>query len=404
MSVLSGARVVLGISGGIAAYKAAELTSKLVQGGATVDVILTAAAREFIGATTFQALTKRPVHGEVFETWSEVSFGHISLAKEAQVLVVAPATAQTIARLAAGFADDMLGAVALSTDAPLIVAPAMEHHMYHHPATQANLTTLRERGMVQVGPATGRLASGYQGDGRMAAPDMILGVIRQVLGRDGALAGRHVVITAGGTQEPIDPVRYIGNRSSGRMGYALAQAAIDAGARVTLISGPSSLTPPPTADVIRIGTAAEMASAVNDAVADADALIMSAAVADFRPRQAHERKIKKGTVDEPSVIELERTTDILATTDRPGLVKIGFAAETDHLLENARQKLDSKGLAMIVANDAVATIGSTESTAILLTPDGPPERLPHQGKTGVAEAIIARLAAMLERPHGRDQP
>jgi phosphopantothenoylcysteine decarboxylase/phosphopantothenate--cysteine ligase len=397
VSVLSGARVILGISGGIAAYKAAELTSRLVQAGATVDVILTAAAREFIGPTTFQALTKRPVHSDVFEAWSEASFGHVSLAKEAQALVVAPATAQTIARLAGGFADDMLGAVALSTDAPLILAPAMEHHMYHHPATRANLATLRDRGMIQVGPETGRLASGYQGDGRMAAPEVILGVIRQVLGRNGALAGCHVVVTAGGTAEPIDPVRYIGNRSSGRMGYALAQAAIDAGARVTLISGPSSLTPPATVEFVPIDTAAEMASAVNDAIADADALIMAAAVADFRPRQAHDRKLKKGSTDEPSVIELERTTDILATTNRPGLVKIGFAAETDHLLDNARQKLEAKGLAMIVANDAVATIGSTESTAILLTPEGSPERLPHQDKTDVAEAIIARLAAMLDR-------
>jgi phosphopantothenoylcysteine decarboxylase/phosphopantothenate--cysteine ligase len=401
VSVLSDARIVLGIPGGIAAYKAAELTSRLVQSGATVDVVLTAAAREFIGPTTFQALTKRPVHGDVFEAWSETSFGHVSLAKEAQVLVVAPATAQTIARLAAGFADDMLGAVALSTDAPLILAPAMEHHMYHHPATQANLATLRDRGMIQVGPETGRLASGYQGDGRIAAPDVILGVIRQVLGRNGPLAGRHVVVTAGGTAVPIDPVRYIGNRSSGRMGYALAQAAMDAGARVTLISGPSSLTPPPAAEVVRTGTAAEMAAAVNDAVGDADALIMAAAVADFRPRQAHDRKLKKGSADEPSVIELERTTDILATTNRPGLVKIGFAAETDHLLENARQKLESKGLAMIVANDAVATIGSTESTAILLTPEGPPERLPHQDKTDVAEAIIARLAALLNQSSSR---
>jgi phosphopantothenoylcysteine decarboxylase/phosphopantothenate--cysteine ligase len=368
-----------------------------VQDGATVDVILTATAREFIGATTFQALTKRPVHAEVFEPWSETSFGHVSLAKDAQVLVVAPATAQTIARLAAGFADDMLGAVALSTTAPLVVAPAMEHHMYHHPATQANLATLRDRGVVQAGPETGRLASGYQGDGRMASPAAIIGTIRQVLGRHGPLAGRHVVVTAGGTAEPIDPVRYIGNRSSGRMGYALAQAAIDVGARVTLISGPSSVAPPSVAKVVRVGTASEMASAVRAAVADADALIMAAAVADFRPRQAADRKLKKGSADEPSAIELERTTDILATTNRAGLVKIGFAAETDHLVEHAQQKLESKGLSMIVANDAVATIGSTESTAILLTPEGPPERLPHQDKTGVAEAIVTRLAAMLER-------
>ncbi|HKG27095.1 MAG TPA: bifunctional phosphopantothenoylcysteine decarboxylase/phosphopantothenate--cysteine ligase CoaBC, partial [Thermomicrobiales bacterium] len=235
MTVLRDARILLAVTGGIAAYKAADLASKLVQAGAVVEAVLSETARQFVGAATFEALTKRPVHGDVFEPWTETSFGHITLGHEADAIVVAPATANTIARLAHGLADDMLGAAYLSTTAPLIVVPAMEHLMYHHPATQANLATLRARGAVQVGPERGRLASGEEGDGRFPSTETILGAIRLTLGRTGPLAGKRIVVSAGGTQEPIDPVRFVGNRSSGLMGYALAQAALDAGASVRLV-------------------------------------------------------------------------------------------------------------------------------------------------------------------------
>jgi phosphopantothenoylcysteine decarboxylase/phosphopantothenate--cysteine ligase len=399
MTMLRGARILLSVTGGIAAYKSADLASKLVQAGAVVDVVLSETARRFVGAATFEALTKRPVHGDVFEPWTETSFGHITLGHETDAVVVAPATAHTIARLAHGFADDMLGAAVLSTQAPLLVIPAMEHLMYHHPATQANLATLRARGAVQVGPERGRLASGEEGDGRFPAPETIIGAIRQTLGRSGPLAGKRVVVSAGGTQEPIDPVRFIGNRSSGLMGYALAQAAIDAGASVGLVTGPTQLAAPYGADVVSVSTASEMFEAIRRQVAGADALIMAAAVADFRPAEPASSKIKKSSRDDAPTIALVRNLDILATIDEPGLVKIGFAAETDDLIENARKKIAAKSLALIVANDATTTIGSRTSTGTILTPDGQAETLPTLPKEDLAAIIIARLAKVLsERP------
>ncbi|MGH2559347.1 MAG: bifunctional phosphopantothenoylcysteine decarboxylase/phosphopantothenate--cysteine ligase CoaBC [Thermomicrobiales bacterium] len=400
MSVLASANVVLGVSGGIAAYKAADLASKLVQAGAVVDVVMTDAAQKFIAPLTFEALTKRSVHVDIFEPWTSSSFGHVSLARNARILVLAPATANTIARIAHGLADDMLTAVALATMAPMLVAPAMEHAMYHHPSTQANLALLRDRGAVLLGPGAGRLASGYEGDGRLASVDAIVGSIRQVLGRDGPLADRHIVVTAGGTQEPLDPVRFLGNRSSGRMGFAIAQAAVDVGASVTLIAGPSAITPPMGAELVSVGTAMEMQREVDAAVQDADALVMAAAVADFRPRDAKNQKIKKGSDDDLLSIPLVKNPDIVASIDRPGLVKIGFAAETSDLIDHARSKLSAKNLSLIVANDAVATIGSDMSTAIFLTPGAPPERLPLQSKEAVAQAIIARLGSLLTKGRG----
>ena len=395
MTVLRSARVILGVTGGIAAYKAADLASKLVQAGAVVDVILTEAAQRLVGVATFEALTKRTVFTDVFTPWTDSFFGHITLGHDAHVLVIAPATADALARLANGLANDMLATVALSTSAPLIVVPAMEHTMYHHPATQANLATLRARGAIQVGPETGRLASGAVGDGRMAAVETVIGAIRQTLGRTGQLAGRHVVVSAGGTQEPLDPVRFLGNRSSGLMGYALAQAAIDAGARVTLISGPTHLAPPFGVTLVPVVTAREMLAAVQRATDDADALVMAAAVADFRPEDEQASKIKKAQRDQALTLTLLRNPDILASIDRPGLVKIGFAAETEDLIENARRKLQMKGLAMVVANDAAATIGSPTSTAFLLTPDGCVDPLPTMPKEELATIIIARLASVL---------
>jgi len=395
VTVLTNARVVLGVTGGIAAYKAADLASKLTQAGALVDVILTEAARAFVGAATFEALTQRPVYTSVFSHWRPSEYGHISLAKEAAIVIVAPATANTIAKLAHGLADDMLGAVALSTQAPLLIAPAMEHQMYHHAATQANLATLIARGAVQIGPLAGHLASGEFGDGRFVTTEMLIGEIRRALGKNGPLKGIHVVVTAGGTREPIDPVRYVGNRSSGLMGYELAQAAIDAGAIVTLVSAAPGLADPAGATVIKTSTGLEMRDAVAVLIPTADALIGAAAVADFRPAEPKRSKMKK----EPGQVELElkliRNPDILGEVKRNGLIKIGFAAETEDLVAYAREKLLKKGLSLIVANDAEATIGSPTSEATLIAADGSITALPNMPKAAVAAEVIARLVDLI---------
>lgn len=395
MTLLQDANVVLAVSGGIAAYKAADLASKLVQAGSTVETILSRSAQEFVQPLTFSALTRRPVHADPFEAWTEAAAGHITLAHDADVILVAPATANTIARLAMGLADDLLGMVSLATTAPLTIAPAMEHQMYLHPATQAHIATLRSRGATIVGPDSGRLASGEIGTGRFAPTEDILGALRIVLGRNGVLAAQRVVITAGGTHEPLDPVRFLGNRSSGKMGYALTQAALDRGAQVTLISGPTNLRPPYGAKLVNVQTARDMEAAVQAAVPDATMLIMSAAVSDFRPRNQFESKLKKEKVGGELTIELDRNPDIVAGVTREGLFKIGFAAETNDLLANAADKLRTKGLGMIVANDAVATIGSNESSATLLFADGSQEPLPALLKEEVAGIILDRAAPLL---------
>lgn len=396
MSVLSGSRIVLGVTGGIAAYKAADLASKLVQAGALVDVIMTEAATRLVGVTTFQALTKRPVHTDVFEPWTDTWFGHISLGHDADAIVIVPATANSIAKLANGLADDMLGAVVLSTKAPLLIVPAMEHDMIRHPATQANLKTLADRGVMQIGPESGRLASGEFGEGRMSSPDTILSALRQALGQSGPLAGKKLVVTAGGTREPLDPIRYLGNRSSGRMGHALAQAAIDAGANVALITTASSLVVPYGADVVNVQTAEEMFTAVQSAVEQADILVMSAAVADFRPAEAKRSKIKKQPGTEGLPLDLVRNPDIVASVTRPGMIKVGFAAETEELISYATAKLAAKGLDMIVANDAESTIGSAESTAHLLFAQGDAISLPRLPKEEVATHVIAHIVRITQ--------
>jgi phosphopantothenoylcysteine decarboxylase/phosphopantothenate--cysteine ligase len=393
---LQQAQVVLGVSGGIAAYKAADLASKLVQAGAVVDTVLTKSATAFIAPLTFQALTKRPVHEDMFEPWTETSSGHVTLAGNADLVLVAPASANTIAHLALGLASDLLGVLALATTAPLLIAPAMEHHMFHHPATQGHLETLRTRGATIVGPATGHLASGAVGDGRLAPVEDILGAARQLLGRSGALAQRHVVITAGGTREPLDPVRYLGNGSSGAMGYALAQAALDRGAETTLISTVTNLLPPYGASVIPVQTALDMQDAVGTAVRDADALVMAAAVADFRPELAAGQKIKKRPGTNQQTVHLVQNPDILASVEQPGLLKIGFAAETESMVKHATAKLHAKGLAFIVANDAAATIGSARSQATIISRDEPPQALALLDKTELADLILERLINALE--------
>ena len=395
MSQLQGKHIVLAVTGGIAAYKAATLASLLVQQGALVDVIMTEAAGAFIQPLTFAALTHRHVHTDIFAEWDDDASGHVSLAANADLLVVVPATAAALARLALGLADDLLGLVALATTAPLLLAPAMEHHMWHHPATQQHVETLRSRGATIVPPERGHLASGATGDGRLASPETIFEAIMTRLQDSAVLAGKHIVVTAGGTREPIDPVRYIGNRSSGQMGYAIAAAAARAGARVTLISGPVTLDSPPGVAMILVETAREMESAVHRVIPDADALIMAAAVSDYRVAQASDHKIKKEAGSSTLDLHLVQNPDILAGIDQPGLLKIGFAAETDDLLENAARKLASKRLDMLVANDAVATIGAPDSRAWLLFPGGRVDALPRMSKDDVALRIVDALSMLL---------
>jgi phosphopantothenoylcysteine decarboxylase/phosphopantothenate--cysteine ligase len=388
--------ILLGVSGGIAAYKAAIVASLLVQAGATVDVVMTDAATQFVQPLTFNAITHRPVHRDIFEAISEQSPGHVELARNADLLVIAPATARTIAALALGLSDDLLSLVALSTPAPILIAPAMEDRMYNHPATKANIATLATRGVTLVGPDHGRLASGHIGDGRMAAPELIVEAAQRLLSRTGALSGRKIVVTAGGTREPLDPVRFLGNRSSGRMGFALAAAAADLGAEVVLISGPSELTPPSLSRLVPVETTAQMQRAVETETLDADALIMAAAVADFRPSEYSHQKRKKEAGQSTYMLELSSNPDILGSLDRPNLLKVGFAAETENLVDNASRKMRRKGLAMIVANDAATTIGAAESQATLLFPDDKVVELPRLAKEALAARIMAAVSSLLD--------
>ncbi len=393
---LSGKQVALGVTGSIAAYKVVELARLCVTAGATVDVLMTEGATRFVTPLTFATLTQRRVWTTPYEPWSESEEGHISVGRRADCFVVAPATADMLAKLAHGIADDMVCLSALATSAPLILAPAMNHFMWLHSAVQANVATLRARGAHIVGPDEGPLASGFVGMGRLVTMERLFAEMMGLLGQRHDLAGRRVVVTAGGTQEPLDPVRYLGNRSSGRMGYAIATAAVARGAAVTLVSGPTALAPPHGVTVLQVQTAAEMETATRRAVVDADALIMSAAVADFRPARVAARKIKKTPDGATPEIVLERTPDILAGLREMAIVKIGFAAETDDLLSNARQKLVAKGLAMIVANDAVATIGARDSAATFLYADGRTEEQPQMVKEALAERIIDRVVTLLE--------
>lgn len=392
-SVLHGKRILLGITGGIAAYKIVEFVRQLRQAASHIDVVMTESAEQFVTPLTFETLTRQPVRRDVFEQWTEAEAGHVSLAEKADIMVIAPATANTIAKLAHGLADDMLTVSALACPAPLLVAPAMDHHMYLNPATQANIETLQARGIHVLGPDQGELASGIIGYGRLVPPDVILGTLRSILGRNGPLAGSHVVVSAGATREPLDPIRYISNRSSGRMGYAIAQALVDNGARTTLISATTTLEPPIGVDLISVESAADMYEAVARTTADAHALIMSAAVGDYAARQVSEEKVKKS--EEDMVIELARTVDILATTNRPGLIKIGFAAETANLTEYANAKLATKGVQLLVANDARQAMGSDDNQAFFFRPGREPAELPLMSKHELARRIVDELADML---------
>ncbi|HSQ40109.1 MAG TPA: bifunctional phosphopantothenoylcysteine decarboxylase/phosphopantothenate--cysteine ligase CoaBC [Anaerolineales bacterium] len=402
MSIFTGKHLLLGVTGSIAAYKAADLASKLAQAGALVDVLLTAGAEKFVTPLTFQSVTGRRAFTESDLWGGEAHVLHVGLAHAADALVIAPCTANTLAKLAHGLADNLLTITALANRAPLVLAPAMDGGMYDAPATQSNLATLLERGATVIGPAEGHLASGLSGRGRMVEPNEILGHLRLVLGRGGLLAAKKVVISAGGTQEPLDPVRVLTNRSSGKQGYALAQAALDAGAQVILITTPTSLTPPVGARLVHVETAKQMLEAVLAESASADVLIMAAAVADFRPKQSAPGKMKKR--DGIPQIALEATEDVLeaVTAQKPGRkrprVTVGFAAESQNLLANASQKLKSKKLDMIAANDISASdagFGVETNRVTLLFADGKQEELPLMSKTEVAETIIERIVNLL---------
>ncbi|MCJ7769238.1 MAG: bifunctional phosphopantothenoylcysteine decarboxylase/phosphopantothenate--cysteine ligase CoaBC, partial [Dehalococcoidales bacterium] len=349
--MIKGKTIVLGVTGSIAAYKAADIASKLTQAGVKVEVVMTEPATRFISPLTLRSITGRPVVTSMWEMSSEFSIRHVALAEAADAVVIAPATASIIAHLAAGMADDMLTCTVLATKAPVILAPAMNDNMLNNLVTQENIGKLKTRGLIFIEPGYGRLASGKVGKGRLAEIDKIMGTIRQVLGRGGDLAGKKIVITAGGTREPIDPVRYIGNRSSGKMGYALASAARDRGAEVTLVTTTTCLPETAGMQVIDAATAAEMQKAVTGAVKNADALIMAAAVADYQPKNIAEKKIKKDKAG--LIIEMVKTPDILAEV-KGNFIKVGFAAESEDLIANAKKKLKEKDLDLIVANDITA--------------------------------------------------
>jgi phosphopantothenoylcysteine decarboxylase/phosphopantothenate--cysteine ligase len=394
--------ILLGVTGSIAAYKAADLASKLSQAGALVDVILTRAALEFITRLTFQSVTGRRAYMDE-DLWGlEGHVQHIGLAKEADLLAIAPATANTMAKLANGIADNLLTVTALAANCHLLIAPAMDGAMFSHPATRANVNILRQRGAFIIGPAEGHLASGLAGTGRMVEPAELLGHIRWRLAQGGPLSGQKVVVTAGGTQEPIDPVRFIANRSSGKQGIALAQVALDLGAEVALIAAPNPQHTPFGARRVEVGTAEEMRDAVVAELPQATVLLMAAAVADFRPAGPAKEKIKRKTgVPE---VKLETTPDILAEVadlkskgEFSGIV-VGFAAESQDLLENAQDKMLSKNLDLIVANDITAKdagFAVDTNRVTLLDAAGNSEELPVMSKTEVAEKVLERVVRLL---------
>ncbi len=401
--ILRGKRILLGVTGSIAAYKAADLASKLNQLEAEVVVILTRSAQQFISPLTFQSVTGRKAYVEDDLWGDQAHVLHVGLAHDADLLVIAPATAHLLAQLAAGAADSLLTLTALAAQCPLVLAPAMDAGMYEHPAVRANVELLRHRGATIAGPREGRMASGLQGVGRMVEPQELIGYMRLALGADGPLRRRRVVVTAGGTQEPVDPVRMVTNRSSGKQGFALAQAALDRGAKVTLITGPSQLATPAGAMRVEVETAAQMHAAVLEAAATADVLLMAAAVADFRPSAAAQHKLKKR--DGLPTIEFEPTEDILASvakarraTGSPAVV-VGFAAESQDLVENAREKLKRKGLDLIAANDISATdagFAVDTNRVTLIDSEDAVQALPLLSKSEVAEVVLDRVERMLK--------
>jgi phosphopantothenoylcysteine decarboxylase/phosphopantothenate--cysteine ligase len=403
---LAGRTVVVGMSGGIACYKACDVVRLLARAGATVRAVMTANAREFVTPLTLQTLSGHPVATETFDLTQESEIGHIQLADTADVVLVAPATANVLAKMAHGIADDLLTTVLLATRAPVLVAPAMNVNMWQHAATVANVATLTKRGVQIIGPGTGSLACGWEGAGRLSEPaDIVAEVERRLAPQD--LAGEHVLVSAGPTREAIDPVRYLSNHSSGKMGYAIARAAQRRGARVTLVTGPTSLAAPAGVETVAVTTAAEMARALASAFTSATVLVMAAAVADYRMRRPSAQKVKKGP--RTMALELERNPDILTglAAKKGRRIVVGFAAETQAMADEARRKLRDKRLDLIVGNDVTAPgagFGSDTNVVHLIAADGEERVLPVLPKDEVADRILdwvaARRAATTVRRRG----
>jgi phosphopantothenoylcysteine decarboxylase/phosphopantothenate--cysteine ligase len=398
-------RVVLGVSGGIAAYKACELLRRFTESGASVRVIPTASALRFVGAATWAALSGQPVATEVFEDVHEVP--HVRIGQQADLVVVAPATADLIARAAFGRADDLLTATLLTARCPVLFAPAMHTEMWEHPATVENVAKLRSRGVVVLDPASGRLTGADSGPGRLPEPEQIYEAALRLLARGAApadLTGRRIVVSAGGTREPMDPVRFLGNRSSGRQGYALASTAVVRGAEVTLVAANCELPDPAGVKTVRVGTAVELRAAVREVAADADAVVMAAAVADFRPLVAADAKIKKGATD-PDPLVLVRNPDVLAELCaqrlRPGQVIVGFAAETGDaagsVLEHGRAKLERKRCDLLVVNEVGEgrAFGTPDNAAVILGLDGSVTEVPNGPKAALADVVWDLVVARL---------
>ncbi len=407
ITLLNGKNIILAVTGSIAVYKAVDLASKLTQAGAHVDVVMTSAAQQFVTPLTFQAVTGRAVYTDLWKTDSggglPTHIAHVGLGEGADLMLVAPTTANTIAKLANGLSDDLLSVTALAVRCPMVIAPAMDGGMYEHPATQANLNTLIERGVHLIEPEVGRFASGLVGKGRFPDTPTLIGHIRRILGFSGKLAGHKLVVTAGGTREALDPVRYITNRSSGKQGYAIAQAGIDAGADVTLITTTNNLPEPVGATIIHVESAESMRDAVLAQVKDATALVMSAAVADYKPTQVSDQKIKKS--DSDLSIPLARTPDILMSvkeqrqsTDYPRIA-VGFAAESQNLIDNAIGKLQRKGLDMLVANDITASdagFAVDTNRVIVLDRDGGQVPMDLTSKANIGAYLMERIADLLD--------
>ena len=409
ITILKDKNIILGVTGSIACYKAVDLASKLTQAGALVDVVMTVAAQKFVAPVTFQAVTGRPVYTSMWNTAGDAlptHIAHVGLGENADLFVIAPITAHTIARLVQGLADDLLAVTALAARCRLMIAPAMDGGMYSHPATQFNIKILQSRGVVLVPPDEGRFASGLVGKGRLPDTYTLIGKIRKTLGAGGVFSGKKVVISAGGTRESIDPVRYITNHSSGKQGYSLAQAALDAGAReVVLVSAARGLPIPIGANFVAVDTAESMLDAVSTHSVDADLLVMAAAVADFRPEMVAGQKIKKHSGEGQMSLQLIRTKDILLEIkkqrDKSGFPRIvvGFAAESENLLDNARAKLENKGLDLMIANDITAPdagFRSDSNRVIILDKDGRQQSLELAHKSRIAEKIILHCADLLK--------
>ena len=402
MTAVAGRFVVLAVTGSIAVYKMVELARRMVQAGATVQVVMTKSAAEFVTPLTFQALTHRPVEIEMFSMQDERAAGHVAMGRQADVVVVAPATAHVLARLAHGFSDDLVATTVLATSAPVIVAPAMETHMWQNAATQANVAALRARGVRVIDPETGPLASGDIGPGRLASLERIEAAIDDALGLSQGLAGRSVVVTAGPTLEAIDPVRFVSNRSSGKMGYAIAAAARDAGADVTLITGPTALVPPAGVRTFPVESADDMKDAILAHLPRADAVIMAAAVADYRPIERVTTKLKKKDLGSEMTIRMTENPDLLkaiVASRRPGTVIVGFKAETGDATAEASRMLRDKQLDLVVANDVTdpgSGFGSDDDQVAFVSTDGV-EQLPLLKKTKVARRLVEKLTERLAR-------